>query len=333
MKVVESMDELLKVCNLKTYFKNEDNILRAVDGISFEISKGEMVGLVGESGSGKSVTSLSILKLISPPGYIAGGRIFYKGRDLLKLNEKEMQKIRGKEINMIFQKPITSINPVISIGNQLMENIITHQTVNKREAERIAIEYLDKVGIADAKLRLKEYAHQFSGGMCQRIMIAMALCCNPGLLIADEPTTALDVTIQAQVLDLIRQINKDFKTSILLITHNLGLVFESCTKILVMYAGQIVEQAETTELFNNTLHPYTKALLRCIPKIESNEDIIPLEGKPPLMTEEIAGCEFAPRCRYQMEKCYKEKPSIINVCLNHKVRCFKYTKKIEENNG
>jgi len=325
------MNELLKVKNLKTYFRTENNTLRAVDGISFEIAKGEMVGLVGESGSGKSVTSLSILKLISPPGYIAGGEIFYNGRDLLRLSEKEMQKIRGKEINMIFQKPVTSINPVISIGSQLIENIITHQNVNKREAERIAIEFLDKVGIADAKLRLKEYAHQFSGGMCQRIMIAMALCCNPGLLIADEPTTALDVTIQAQVLDLIKQINRDFRTSILLITHNLGLVFESCSKILVMYAGQIVEYAETTELFNNTLHPYTKALLKCVPKIESDEDIVPLEGKPPVLTEEITGCEFAPRCKYRMDKCFKEKPLIIDVSLNHKVRCFKYTKKIKEN--
>ncbi|MHB8276528.1 MAG: ABC transporter ATP-binding protein [Candidatus Humimicrobiaceae bacterium] len=325
------MDELLKVNNLKTYFRTENSPLRAVDGISFEIVKDEMVGLVGESGSGKSVTALSILKLISPPGYIAGGEIFYNGRDLLKLSEKEMQKIRGKEINMIFQNPMTSINPVISIGNQLIENIITHQNVNKREAERIAIEFLDKVGIADAKQRLREYAHQFSGGMCQRIMIAMALCCNPGLLIADEPTTALDVTIQAQVLDLIKQINRDFRTSILLITHNLGLVFESCSKILVMYAGQIVEYAETTELFNNTLHPYTKALLKCVPRIESDEDIVPLEGKPPVLTEEITGCEFAPRCKYQMDKCFKEKPPVIDVCLNHKVRCFKCAKKIKEN--
>ncbi|MCL4416357.1 MAG: ABC transporter ATP-binding protein [Actinobacteria bacterium] len=325
------MNELLKVNNLKTYFRTENNILRAVDGISFEITKGEMVGLVGESGSGKSVTALSILKLISPPGYIAGGEIFYNGYDLLKLSEKKMQKIRGKEINMIFQKPMTSINPVISIGNQLIENIITHQKVNKREAERIAIEFLDKVGIADTKQRLREYAHQFSGGMCQRIMIAMALCCNPGLLIADEPTTALDVTIQAQVLDLLKQINKDFRTSILLITHNLGLVFESCSKILVMYAGQIVEYAETTELFNNTLHPYTKALLKCVPKIEGYEDIVPLEGKPPVLTEEITGCEFAPRCKYQMDKCFKERPPVIDVCFNHKVRCFKCAKKNREN--
>ncbi len=318
------MEELLQVKNLKTCFNTDKGILTAVDDVSFNIGKGEMIGLVGESGSGKSVTSLSIIKLINLPGYIADGKIIYKGIDILKLNEKEMLRIRGSEINMIFQKPIASINPVFSIGYQMIESIRTHDSMSRKEAENLSIELLENVGITDAKNRLKGYAHQFSGGMCQRIMIAIALSCNPMLLIADEPTTALDVTIQAQVLNILKKINKDYSMSVLLITHNLGLVFESCSKTMVMYAGQLVEQAGTIEIYNNPMHPYTEALLECIPKVESDKDIVPLEGKMPELTERIKGCRFAPRCKYRMDICSNTDPQNVNISSRHIVRCLKY---------
>ena len=317
---------LLDVTGLKTYFYTEDGVVMAVDGIDFEMYPGETLGLLGESGCGKSVTSLSILQLVpSPPGKIIEGSIQFKGEDLLEKNEREMRKIRGREISMIFQDPMTCLNPVFNIGNQLMETIRLHQNLDKKEAKKSAIRMLEMVGIPDAKSRIDDFPHQFSGGQRQRIMIAIALSCNPSLLIADEPTTALDVTIQAQVLDLMRQLKKEWDTSILYITHNMGVVAEMADRVAVMYAGNIVEMSIAKRVFGQPLHPYTSSLLRSIPRIDRKIDRLEvIRGVVPNLITPPLGCRFHPRCKYMMKICSEEKPPYLEPEPGHKVMCWLY---------
>ena len=319
---------ILKVNNLKTYFDTEDGVAKAVDGVDFQIRSGETLGVVGESGCGKSVTALSIMRLFpSPPGRIAGGEIWFKGSNLTTANKKEMRKIRGCEICMIFQEPMTSLNPVYTVGEQIMEAIRLHQKLPKRDAISKAKQMLDLVGIAEPGRRLKEYPHQMSGGMRQRIMIAMALSCNPSLLIADEPTTALDVTIQAQILDLMNDLKRKLGTAIMFITHDLGVVAETAQQVIVMYAGSVVEQAGVEELFENPLHPYTLGLIGSIPSetaIKTKSKLIEIAGLVPSLTELPSGCAFHPRCSKRIETCDKEKPDFVEPDDGHKVACWLY---------
>ena len=316
---------LLQVRNLKTYFHTEAGIARAVDGVNFDIFPGEVIGLVGESGSGKSVTALSILRLIpDPPGKIVDGSIVFHGRDLLKLSWDEVRAVRGKEISMIFQEPMTSLNPVFTIGMQLEEAVLGHERVSKSEARRRAIEMLELVGIPDPPSRLNDYPHQFSGGMRQRVMIAMALACNPSLLIADEPTTALDVTIQAQILELMLEIKDKRKdAAILLITHNLAVVAETCHRVMVMYGGKIQEVAPVKELFKNPLHPYTRGLLASLPAIagEKLRRLPAIPGNVPSILDLPVGCKFETRCPERFEKCVLVEPELIESAPGHWVRC------------
>ena len=320
---------LLEVKNLKTYFYTEDGIVRAVDGVNFDVYPGEVVGLVGESGCGKSVTSLSIMRLISKPGKVEQGEILLDGADLLKLSEKEMTKVRGNRISMIFQQPQTALNPVFKVGDQIAEVLSIHQNFGKEAGYKRAIEMLTLVGISDAERRVEAYPHELSGGMAQRVMIAMALACLPELLIADEPTTALDVTIQAQILDLIRELRKNMGTSVILITHDLGVVAEMCERVAVMYAGEIVEQAEVQDLFDKPLHPYTLGLIGSIPilgEIKERLEVIP--GSVPNLVNLPPGCRFAPRCqariKHGLEICTETKPDLIEARDNHFVRCWLY---------
>ena len=321
-------NELIKIKNLKTYFYTEAGTAKAVDNVSFDIYQGEVLGIVGESGSGKSVTSLSINRLIpNPPGEIVSGQILYKDLDLLKLSYDEMKDIRGKEIAMIFQEPMTSLNPVLKIGYQMNEVLIKHENLTKEEASEKSIKMLDAVGIPNSRDRMNEYPHQFSGGMRQRVMIAMALQCNPSLLIADEPTTALDVTIQAQILDLMMELkNKSNDSAILLITHDLAVVAETCDRVIVMYGGEIQEIANVEELFNNPLHPYTKALMDSIPHMEHKSNRLKaLKGMVPSILEMGEGCKFCNRFEPQDCPCYgtKENQELIEPIANHFVRCHK----------
>jgi peptide/nickel transport system ATP-binding protein len=320
------MSTLLEVKNLKTHFKKNKRVVRAVDGIDFEIKKGETVALVGESGCGKSMTSLSIMGLVpSPEGKIVDGEILLDGVNLVELPEKKMYKVRGKDIAMIFQEPMTSLNPVLTIGDQLMSVIIYHLKLTKKQAETKAIEMLDLVGFSDPKKLLKDYPHRLSGGMRQRVMIAMAMSCNPKLLIADEPTTALDVTIQAQVLELMKKLSVQFSTSILLITHDLGVVSELAERVIVMYAGQIVEIANIDDLFENPLHPYTVGLIDSVPKIDGEiERLQAIKGNVPAPGSIITGCRFAARCSKVFDRCTKEMPALKKVDENRSVRCFLY---------
>ena len=320
---------LLEVKNLKTYFYTEDGTVRAVDGVNFDVYPGEVVGLVGESGCGKSVTSLSIMRLISKPGKVEDGEILLDGADLLKLSEKEMTKVRGNRISMIFQQPQTALNPVFKVGDQIAEVLSIHQNFGKEAGYKRAIEMLTLVGIPDAERRVEAYPHELSGGMAQRVMIAMALACLPELLIADEPTTALDVTIQAQILDLIRELRKNMGTSVILITHDLGVVAEMCERVAVMYAGEIVEQAEVQDLFDKPLHPYTLGLIGSIPilgEIKERLEVIP--GSVPNLVNLPPGCRFAPRCqariKHGLEICTETKPDLIEARDNHFVRCWLY---------
>jgi oligopeptide/dipeptide ABC transporter ATP-binding protein len=316
---------LVDVRGLRTYFKTEAGIAKAVDGVSFQIHAGEVVGLVGESGSGKSVTALSILRLIpDPPGKIVEGSILYKGRDLLKLSWPEMREIRGNEISMIFQEPMTSLNPVFTIGMQLMEAVLEHERVPNEVAFDRSVKMLELVGIPDPASRMKAYPHQFSGGMRQRVMIAMALACNPSLLIADEPTTALDVTIQAQILELMLKIKDERKdAAILLITHNLAVVAETCHRVIVMYGGRIQEIAPVRELFRNPQHPYTRGLLASLPSVDGpkQERLRTIPGNVPGILDLPPGCKFVTRCPERFEPCDLREPELIETSPGHWVRC------------
>jgi len=317
------MNELLEVKDLKTYFFTHEGTVKAVDGINLKVNKGETLGLVGESGCGKSVTALSIMRLIpSPPGKVVGGKIHFEGKNLLELGEKEMRKIRGRKISMIFQEPMTSLDPMFTIGDEIAEVIKLHQGLNKDEARKKAIESLRIVGMPDPEKRINEYPHELSGGMRQRAMIAMALSCNPALLIADEPTTALDVTIQAQILRLIDELRKKFGTSVLLITHDLGVIAETCDNVAVMYAGHIVEHTDVNTLFRNPLHPYTKGLMKSIPRLDIDAERLEIiRGLVPNLLNMPPGCPFHPRCDFCSEMCTKELPELIEAEKNHLVRC------------
>ncbi|MGA9175152.1 MAG: ABC transporter ATP-binding protein [Thermoactinomyces sp.] len=314
---------VLEIKHLKLHFFTDKGVVKAVDGLDLTVQKGEIVGLVGESGCGKSVTSLAIMGLVQkPPGKIVEGSIFFEGQDLTKLNNKQMRQLRGKEIAMIFQEPMTSLNPLFTIGNQLIEAIRTHEKCSKKAAKERALDILKKVGIAREGV-LDEYPHQLSGGMRQRVMIAMAMVLRPRLLIADEPTTALDVTIQAQILDLMKSLNQEFGTSILLITHDLGVVAEMCDRIVVMYAGQVAEETDRRRLFKSPAHPYTQGLLKSIPKLdEQKKRLYAIPGQVPNPFNMPHGCRFAPRCEFAMEICYKEEPEITKVEEGHLSRCF-----------
>lgn len=322
------MTALLEVRNLKTYFKRNKIDIPAVDGVDLKINKGETVALVGESGSGKSITSLSIMRLIpSPPGKIVDGEILFNGQDLAQLSESDMCTIRGNDISMIFQEPMTSLNPVLTIGEQIMEVLIYHQKMTKQVAKNRAIEMLELVGFSRAKELINEYPHRLSGGMRQRVMIAIAMSCNPKLLIADEPTTALDVTIQAQILELMRDLSKKYDTSILLITHDLGVVSEIADRVVVMYCGQVVEEAAVDDLFDEPLHPYTIGLMGSIPSLEGDaERLQSIEGIVPPPENFPVGCRFAPRCPHQFERCRNEVPALTDVG-GRKVRCFLHGEK------
>jgi oligopeptide/dipeptide ABC transporter ATP-binding protein len=316
---------LLQVRDLKTYFKTEAGTAKAVDGVSFDIRHGEVLGLVGESGSGKSVTALSVMRLIpDPPGQIVGGSILYKGQDLLRLSWEEMRKFRGNEISMIFQEPMTSLNPVFTIGRQIMEVILQHNNVSRKEAFDRSVQMLELVGIPAASARMNDYPHQFSGGMRQRVMIAIALACDPSLLIADEPTTALDVTIQAQILELMLKIKDQRKdAAILLITHNLAVVAETCHRVMVMYGGKIQEIAPVRELFKNPMHPYTKGLLASLPAVDGSRHsrLRTIPGNVPSILDLPIGCKFVTRCPERLEKCFTYEPELIEVSPGHLVRC------------
>ncbi|KNF07678.1 oligopeptide transport system, ATP-binding protein OppD [Gottschalkia purinilytica] len=318
------MSNLLEVNNLKTYFYTSNGIVKAVDGISFNIESGKTLGIVGESGCGKSITSMSILKLIqAPPGKIEEGEVIFDGKDLLKVSDEEIRRIRGNEISMIFQEPMTSLNPVFTIGYQIMEVIMLHQKVNKEEAKKQTIEMIEMVGISRAEKIVDEYPHQLSGGMRQRVMIAMALACRPKLLIADEPTTALDVTIQAQILKLMNDLKSKFNTSIMLITHDLGVVAEMADHVIVMYAGKVVEEAPVIELFKNPKHPYTIGLMNSIPSLAKDyEKLDNIPGTVPNPLRLPQGCYFYPRCRYATEECSEKQPELLEITNGHKVSCF-----------
>lgn len=318
-------NELLRVHNLETTFFTDDGAVPTVDGISFTLREREILGIVGESGSGKSVTSLSIMGLIpSPPGKITNGEIQFGGRDLTKLKEKEMRKIRGNDIAMIFQEPMTSLNPLFTIGKQLNEAILLHNKGwSKKQATARAIEMMKLVGLPRAEQLIKEYPHQLSGGMRQRVMIAMALVCDPQILIADEPTTALDVTIQAQILALMRDLNERLNTAVMLITHDLGVVAETCERVIVMYGGQIVEEGPVKEIFDSPQHPYTKGLIQSVPDMRyKKERLYSIPGNVPKPGSIKKGCRFAARCEYAFERCLNENPQIYHTNDHHISRCF-----------
>ena len=318
-------DTLLQIRGLRTYFHTEAGIAKAVDGVDLEIRQGEVLGLVGESGSGKSVTALSVLRLVpDPPGQIVDGTILYKERDLLKLSWEEIRQVRGKEISMIFQEPMTSLNPVFTIGMQVMEIILAHESCTKAEAFERAVEMLELVGIPEARLRMHDYPHHFSGGMRQRVMIAIALACSPSLLIADEPTTALDVTIQAQILELMLKVKSQRPdAAILLITHNLAVVAETCQRVVVMYGGKIQEVAPVEQLFGEPRHPYTQGLLASLPRIDGDKAgrLRTIPGVVPSILDLPAGCKFCTRCEMKVDRCETVEPELIEVAPGHLVRC------------
>ena len=321
---------LLEVSGLKTYFKDRKGLVPAVDGVDFTLRKGETLGIVGESGCGKSVTSMSILHLLPPEGRIVDGTIRFKGRDITHLPPDEMTKLRGKEIAMIFQEPMTSLNPVYTVGWQISEMIRQHEKVSKKEAREKAIEMLRLVNIPAPEKRVDEYPHELSGGMRQRVMIAMALACDPELLIADEPTTALDVTIQAQILDLMRHLKQTLNTSIMMITHDLGVVAEMSDYVLVMYAGMVMEYSDVNTLFAEPLHPYTQGLMKALPRMgEIQDKLYVIEGTVPSLYELPAGCRFWPRCPYATERCKGEVPELYEVG-ERKVRCLLYQNRVKE---
>ena len=314
--------------NLHTWFYTDAGIVKAVNGVDFEIRKGETVCVVGESGCGKSVTSLSLMHLVqSPPGKIVDGEILMNGRDLLKLSKSEMEHVNGKDVAMIFQEPMTSLNPVLKVGHQIMESILFHTDATKEEARAKALEMIKLVGIPRAEEIMECYPHELSGGMRQRIMIAMALVCNPKLLIADEPTTALDVTIQAQILDLLKSLQKKLNMSIIIITHDLGVISEMADEVVVMYAGEIVEKAKTRELFDDPKHPYTVGLMNSVPDVDEDvERLRTLEGLVPSLYDMPKGCRFAPRCQFACPECEKERIKLLDLEDGRQVRCRRYEK-------
>jgi len=319
---------LLSINSLCTYFKTRSGIAKAVDGISLEIQKGEVLGIVGESGCGKSVLALSILRLLAmPPAYFAGGRILFNGKDLIKLTDNEIRAIRGDRISMIFQEPMSALNPVFTIGNQLSEVFKVHHKSTKKQAMEKSLDILTKVGIPDPLARLKEYPHQLSGGLRQRVMIAMALGCRPELLISDEPTTALDVTIQAQILELITTLKDDLGTAVIMITHDLGVIAETTDRVIVMYTGNIMETATTVDLFENPKHPYTKGLLKAIPGVNSDEsaDLYEITGTVPSLFDLPQGCKFNTRCPEVRDICKKKIPELLEIDKGHKVACWNIT--------
>ncbi len=319
-------ENVLEVRGLKTYFHVEGAVVRAVDDVSFTVKRGECLGVVGESGSGKSVSQISVLGLIpTPPGKIEGGEVLFGGQDLLKASNKELRKIRGNRISMIWQDPMSSLNPFLRVSRQLIEPLRIHQNMSKEAAREAAIEMLEKVGIPGPRERIDQYPHQFSGGMRQRVMIAMALLCKPELLIADEPTTALDVTIQAQILELIKDLREDMGTSVVLITHDLGVVAGMADRVIVMYAGRVMEEALAEDLFRRPGHPYTVGLLRSVPRLDlgASARLIPIDGRPPDVSKPIPGCPFAPRCRWAQDRCHKEAVPVVELGPGHSVRCFR----------
>jgi oligopeptide/dipeptide ABC transporter ATP-binding protein len=320
-------EPLLRVKNLKTFFYTNKGVVRAVDGVNFYLRKGETLGIVGESGSGKTITSLSILRLVPMPGRIVEGEILFDGEDLLKKSEKEIRAFRGSRVAMIPQDPMTSLNPVYQIGNQIGEPLRIHQQMTGVDLFNKVVEMLKLVHIPSAKSRLKEYPHQFSGGMKQRAMIAMSISCRPDLLIADEPTTALDVTIQAQILLLLQDLQKELTTSILFITHDLGVVAKMCSRVAVMYAGNIIEQADVHTIFKKAKHPYTRGLIDSVPKIgKAPKRLFTIEGQPPNLLQLPKGCRFSPRCLYSQEECLQEEPPLEWIDSHHEIRCFRWRK-------
>ena len=317
------MEPILSVENLKVVFHTYAGTVQAVNDVSFQLGKGEVLGIVGESGCGKSVTSSAIMGLIpSPPGDIPSGKIMFEGRDIVKMSEKELRRIRGNDISMIFQDPMTSLNPVLTVGLQLAESFMIHQNMSKKPALEKAVDMLKLVGIPSPEARISQYPHQMSGGMRQRVMIAMALACNPKILIADEPTTALDVTIQAQIMDLMKNLNKQLATSIILITHDLGVVAGICDRVMVMYAGKAVEMAPLAQLYAAPQHPYTWSLLKSVPRMDQKRDALEsIAGQPPDLLAPPPGCAFMPRCRFAMEIC-KQPPELLSVDKDHTCRCW-----------
>ena len=321
------MAKLLEVNNLTTHFFTQDGVVKAVDGITYDLEEGEVLGVVGESGCGKSVHALSIMRLVpSPPGRTVDGTIMFEDEDLLRMDDSEMRNIRGNRIAMVFQEPMTSLNPVLTIGRQLTETLELHQGMTKQQATERAGELLETVGIPDAGRRLVDYPHQFSGGMRQRVMIAMALSCNPKLIIADEPTTALDVTIQAQILELMQDLARDFGTAMIIITHNLGVVARYADNVNVMYAGKIIETGSAQEIYHNPRHPYTLALLNSVPRLDSSERVRldAIEGLPPDLVNLPEGCSFAPRCKYAFEQCLDETPTLVETNAGHTSACWRH---------
>ncbi len=318
------MAKLLEIKDLATYFYTPEGVVKAVDSISYDLEEGEILGLVGESGCGKSVSALSLMRLIQKPGRIVSGEAIFDGTDVLNVSDSEMRKIRGKDMAMIFQEPMTSLNPVLTIGKQLTETVELHLGYNKKEAEDRATELLQMVGIPEGRTRLQDYPHQFSGGMRQRVMIAMAMSCNPKLLIADEPTTALDVTIQAQILELMQRLGREHGTSNLIITHNLGVVARYADRVNVMYAGKIIERGTALEIYKNPRHPYTIGLLNSVPRLDEplKEKLIPIEGQPPDLIMLPQGCAFRARCKFAIEKCATEIPELLEVSNGHTAACF-----------
>lgn len=325
------MNNLLEVNNLKTYFYTDRGVVQAVDGVSFKMQKGKTLGVVGESGCGKSITAMSILKLIEKPGKIVNGDITFDGNDIIAMDDKEIRSVRGNDISMIFQEPMTSLNPVFKTSYQIMESLMLHQNMNEDEAKKVAVEMLDMVGIPRPNEVANDYPHQLSGGMRQRVMIAMALACNPKMLIADEPTTALDVTIQAQILKLMNDLKEKTETSIMLITHDLGVIAQMADYVIVMYAGKVVESAPVRELFLNPKHPYTKGLLASIPSLDQNKDRLhTIKGIVPNPFELPKGCYFEPRCEFAKPECKNKMPEIVEYNENHDVRCFLYSNEVEK---
>ena len=321
------MAKLLEVKDLATHFFTPDGVVKAVDGISYHIDEGEVLGMVGESGCGKSVSALSIMRLVaSPPGKTVAGEVLFEGENLLNVDDREMRRIRGNRMAMVFQEPMTSLNPVLTIGRQITETLELHQQMTKGQARERAAELVRLVGIPDAARRLKDYPHQFSGGMRQRVMIAMALSCNPRLIIADEPTTALDVTIQAQILELMQSLSDQFETAMLIITHNLGVVARYASRVVVMYAGKIIETGSAREIYHNPRHPYTLGLLNSVPRLDEARKVTldPIEGMPPDLIELPVGCSFAPRCGFVYERCTQETPYLMQTTDAHESACWRH---------